>query len=408
MARSGAPPASAAVAHLGRYVLDFRLISVLLTVLHFPFAAEAVPGLQIAIVLAALASLVPLLRWERLSPWLMRHPTALLVDVVAAVGILLFTGPEGPFLYYTLGTAFLAGVLYGWVGGLLFSCTLVLGYAYVVSVNLVVRDLALDFQLVVAVPALYLLAGAGAAAVRGLLLGKAEAEAEARTALHAAAVAGERARLAREMHDTLGKTLHGIALAAAALPRWVERRPERAVEQAASVARAAETAAAQARELIRDLRSDRLDAPLHEAVEAHVREWSASTATPVRCVAEPVEGISPGPRYELLCILKEALRNVERHADADAVEVELRGADGSVELVVRDDGVGPPPLDADALAAAGHYGFVGMQERARRAGGDVALGPGRDGRGTQLTVVVAARSAADMVPLEPLRTEVGR
>lgn len=388
------------VADLGRLSLNFRLIAWLLTALAL--LVEPVPGLPWAVMVTGLGGLLLLWRWERLAPTLMRHPSLLFADLVLAVGILLFAGPTGPFAYYVLGTAFLAGVVYGWGGGMLLSAALVAGYGLVVSVHMAAGRVEGGFQVLVATPALYLLAGAGAAAIRNLLLRKAEAEARLDVAVRDAASSEERARLAREMHDTLGKTLHGIALTAAALPGYCDRKPEQARVVARRVALAAETAAAQARELIADLRSDRLEGALDESVGRAARDWAATTGTGVEVVAEPVPGVSAGSRYELLCILKEALRNVERHAAAAHVRVALHRDAENVVLEVADDGAGlAGPVDLDELAARGHYGLVGMHERARRAGGrlEVAAGPGG---GTRLLVTVAATSAADMVPRAPV------
>lgn len=387
------------MAALGRLVLNFRLITILLAVLYLSVGEEPIPGLLPGLLLLAVGGLALLLTWDRFAPVLMRHPLLACLDLVVAVGVLLFTGPDGPFLYYTLGSAFLAGVLYGWMGGLLLSVMLVAGYALVVTVNAPVRDVSLGFDALVAVPSLYLLAGAAAAAVRGLLLTKAATEEELAVTSRRAASSEERARLAREMHDTLGKTLHGIALSAAALPGWVQRRPGRAVEQAGRIAAAAEAAASQARELIADLRSDRLDLPLPQAVDAYVRDWSARAGIDAGCRGGVLPPMSAGSRYELFCILKEALRNVERHASASTVEVELTCADGLVALRVRDDGTGMDAgLDLDALPAAGHFGLVGMRERAERAGGRLEVSRSEP-HGTAICVQVAARSAADMVPM---------
>ena len=359
----GAAGVASAVAAVGRLVLDFRLIVLLLSLLTLA-VGEPVPGLTLAILVALFASFIPLMGWRRLAPWLMRHPLVLFADVVLTLGILLFTGVDGPFLYYTLGTAFLAGVLYGWVGGVVFPVTLVLGYMYVLSLRAPLGDEVSGFQALVGVPSLYLMAGLGAAAIRGVLVRMARAE----TAL---AHAAERARLAREMHDSLAKTLHGVALSAAALPSWVRRDPQRAERDARQVAAAAKLAAGQARELIADLRSDQLDAPLGETVRRYVEGWSARSGIQVSLDLGEVNGVGPGTRYELFCILKEALRNVERHAvGAGAVAVGLRGSDGVVALSVADDGPGfSRPVDLDGLAADGHYGLVGMAERAQRAGG---------------------------------------
>ena len=68
----------------------------------------------LAIVAAGLTSLVPLLYWHRVGPVLVRHPGYFAAELVLSTVILVLTGTESPFFYYTLATALLGGLLYGW------------------------------------------------------------------------------------------------------------------------------------------------------------------------------------------------------------------------------------------------------------------------------------------------------
>ncbi len=380
-----------AVAALGRLVLDFRLFTIVLSVLALPGNVGSLPGLSAALAVALAVSFVPLLYWERLGPIVMRHPSLLAADLVLSVGILLFTGTDGPFLSYTLGTAFLAGVLYGWIGAAIFAALLTTGYGLVLAFRVPVVGGELGFEALVGVPSRYLLFALGAAAVRELLLRQARTDA-------ALAASEERGRLAREMHDTLAKTLHGIALSARGVAAWVPRDAERAVVEAQGLARAAEDAASQARELIGDLRSDRLEAPLHDAVARFAQEWSTTSGIRLESDIRPIRGVSPTARYELFCILGEALRNVQRHAHADRVWLTLRQTEDRVVLSVADDGVGMEPgNDLDMLAARGHFGLVGISERASRIGARLELA-GREPSGLDVTVVASsyARQPAEV------------
>ncbi len=385
------------LADLGRLVLDFRLIALFLSILWLPSGGSIDAWGLVTVLVALAASFVPLIAWNRIAPFLMRHPGVLAVDLCLTLVILLFTGTEGPFLSYTLGTAFLAGLLYGWVGAGLFSGLLVGGYLGVLYLRAPVAGIADSFETWVGVPSRYVLFAVGAAAVRDLVIRQRRAEAELHQAVRAAAGDAERARLAREMHDTLGKSLHGIALAAAALARWVRADPARAERQAQSLAVSAATAAAEARELIGDLRSDRLEQPLHEALRGFIAEWSAQTGIPVEADLDPGVVMEVEARYELFCVVKEALRNVERHAQAGRVRVRLQRDDGDIVLAVADDGRGlPGPVDLEALGAGGHYGLLGIRERAARLGGALEVVPGVP-RGVELRVVVAgARRPAEV------------
>ena len=139
---------------------------------------------------------IPLRYWDRVGPALVRHPGYLAGELVLATLILLLTGVNSPFFYYTLGSALLGGLVYGWAGAGLFSVMLIGVYAWVVSVR--DADGAASFVL----PALYPLIAAAGAGLRGLLDRQAATESEL-------ASQSERARLARDMHDSLAKTVSG-------------------------------------------------------------------------------------------------------------------------------------------------------------------------------------------------------
>ena len=383
-----------AVASLCSLVLRLRLVAVLLTALSLPPVEAASDLTMVAggLLLAAVLSALPVLLWERVGPVLLRHPLLLVVDVALALALLRVLGPVSPFVNVALASAVLAGVLYRTVGAVAFSILLVASYVLIAAAEMPGGVTPASFQAVVGTPALFAVAAAAGAGVRRLLDRQQEVETALAAQERVAAAASERARLAREMHDSLAKTIHGIALSAAALPLWVERSPGRAVETARSVSAAAERAAMEARELIADLRTDRMDCSLPDAVREHLATWSASTGIDATlAVTDVPAAVSPSSRYELFCVLKEILRNVERHAAAGAVHVGLRGDDDDVVLSVADDGIGMPgPVDLDALVAAGHYGVVGLHERCARLGGRLTLSSSSDG------TTVEAR-----VPIEP-------
>jgi signal transduction histidine kinase len=89
---------------------------------------------------------------------------------------------------------------------------------------------------------------------------------------------------------------------------------------------------------------------------------------------------------DLLRIFQEALANAVKHAQARTVDVELNYAQDALALRVRDDGRGFDP-DSLSPALSGHYGLIGMRERAERIGGHLTL-TSRPGEGTELLVEV--------------------
>jgi signal transduction histidine kinase len=383
-------PDPTAITGLCQLVLDVRLIALGVTVIGLAVTGDRSGWLTLALLVAlVVGSYLPLRRWQWIGPTLMRHPLLLGADVAFAVVMLALMGTTSPFFYFTVGTAMLAGILYGGRGAVVFSVLLVLGYWAVVALEAGATEAAAtaSFQTLVGLPALYPITAVAGASLRGMLERQA-------AAAEAAAAAEERARLAREMHDSVTKTLFGIGLSAAALADWVERDPPAGVERARALAGAAQAASREVRELIACLRADRLDGSLGAAVRELVAEWRGRSGVQVRLEVASAADLDPTTRYELVCVLREALANVERHAAAGRVTVGLRDVDGGVELSVSDDGRGfAPPADPAGLQSAGHFGVVGMGERARRVGGVLAL-RSRPGQGTTVRVTVPATAAA--------------
>ena len=392
------PEADRRIGPLCRLIFNFRLIVLVVTLGSLPGHQGELAPLVLALMVATLASFIPLKFWDRLGPTLVRHPAFLAVDLLLTMMILTVTGPESPFFYFTLGTALLSGVLYGWPGAVVFSVMLLACYWLGYSVRESLGAAPGDYQSLIGFPALYPICSAAGAGVRRLIDRQSEAEARLAAASRTTAIERERARIAREMHDSLAKSIHGIGLQSAALTRWIARDPGRAEADARSISEAASTAAQQARELIKDLRSDSLEESLGAAARAYVEQWSDSAGVPVLVDAHDVECPCPELRWEFLNILKEALHNVERHAAAEKVRVALEEKDDVLVLAVSDDGIGSDRIGNVAnLGRNGHFGLVGMFERAERVGGRLTV-ESSPGTGTTVTAVA---------PLSGRRSEGG-
>ncbi len=216
-----------------------------------------------------------------------------------------------------------------------------------------------------------------------------------------AAARAERARLAREMHDSLSKTLDALALGAAALPGTLDE-PDQAARLAQTLREGSLTAARDARALIDGLRAHPGDAPLHELLRAACQEWSAGTGVPVRLRVTPVV-VHPELIVDIVEIAREALRNVAVHAGAGHVEVTL-AQHRDVVLSITDDGRGVGFTDR---APSGRYGLLGMAERARLAGGSLKVTPGPTG-GTTVTLAFPswAKPSTVVSPAHPGRVLV--
>lgn len=186
-------------------------------------------------------------------------------------------------------------------------------------------------------------------------------------------LAAERQRMARELHDTLAQGLAGLILQLEAVKSNLELdrvgRSQEIVEQALVRAR---STLADARRAIGDLR-DTSGSPddLGEAIRLEVERFSGATGIP-SAVDISLPNRLPGQVSEHAWrVMAEALNNVARHAQAEHVWVSAVAEPTWVDIEVRDDGVGFAPTDP--TDRAGHYGLLGMRERARLAGGTVEV-----------------------------------
>jgi signal transduction histidine kinase len=199
------------------------------------------------------------------------------------------------------------------------------------------------------------------------------------------AVLEERARLAREIHDTLAQQLTGIVIQLEAAQALVSRDPDRSLPALASAQELARSALAEARRSVWDLRPAPLSSTgLVAAAENEVERFRHRTGIAARLRAEhmvPPPALRPQSEVTLLRITQQALANIAAHSGASRVTVRLRNLGDHVELTVRDNGHG---FDTSALPL-GSFGIVGMAERVRIAGGTFQV-ESVSGRGTTITV----------------------
>lgn len=379
------------VAGAARVVLASRLAAAALTLLTLPPEQRRPGVVSVAVLLAAGASSIALHRWNGIGSLVLRHPIVLGLDAVPVVVVLALVGDGSPWLLAMLSTGMLAGLFYGTTGASVFSILLVFGHALGLVADLTgIGDDPGVFGYLV-VPLLVVGSAAAAAAVRRLLERIAASAREARESAVRVAAAEERARLARELHDSVAKTLHGIAMTAQALERTVHVCPDRAGAQALLLVEAAVTAAQESRELLTDLRTEQGALTLEDSVRELVARTAGTTGTEASVevsAARLDERLAAETRSELVAILREALHNIARHAEAHSIRVTVSEAPAHLELVVRDDGVGiPQPIHPMELSRRGHHGLLGMSERASRCGGTLQIGPGAGG-GTELRVTV--------------------
>jgi signal transduction histidine kinase len=370
-----------------RLLMEVRILVALVSLLLVPRERRTLEAVLLVIGIGLLSGLA-LFGWRQIVPWLLRLPVLLGLDVFVSYAALEIGGVLGPFFLFTVITSAVAGLLHRWQGMLL-VCVLQM-LLYYVAVVADYAQVAPSFQTAFAMPAFYPIVGFLGTGLRRLydqytLLDDARHHAEI-----VATAAEERARLAREMHDSLAKTLRGISMSAAALPVWTKTSPVRAEREARQIASAAEIASREARQLIEDLRDDVVRQPLAVALDEVVASWAGSAGLAAATTVAPDVDLPLRDRYELVAIVKEALENVHRHAGAASVEVGLVRDGGRVVLTVRDDGRGFAAAgDIGELARDGHYGLIGMRERAARVGAALTLAS-EPGAGTTVTVTLPA------------------
>jgi signal transduction histidine kinase len=189
----------------------------------------------------------------------------------------------------------------------------------------------------------------------------------------------ERTRIARDLHDTLLQSFHGLLLSFQTVYDLMPTRPAEARQTLANAIDEAAEAITEGRDAVQGLRSSTLETnDIAEALMAvgQALETEAGNRAPADFRVE-VEGTSrnlhPILRDEIYRIAGEALRNAFRHAQARKIEVGIHYDDRQFQLHVRDDGKGINPELLHEDARAGHFGLTGMRERAQLVGGNLTV-----------------------------------
>jgi signal transduction histidine kinase len=208
----------------------------------------------------------------------------------------------------------------------------------------------------------------------------------------------ERTRIARDLHDTLLQSFHGLLLRFQTVALLLPERPIEAKEKLDSAIEQAAGAITEGRDAVQGLRASTAERnDLAVAIRALGEELSNASrnhrpATFRVAVEGQARDLHPILRDEIYKIAAEALRNAFHHAQAKQVEVEVRYDHDEFRLRVRDDGKG---IDADVLSSRGvqgHYGLHGMRERAALMKGKLVVWSEVDA-GTEVELRVPASAA---------------
>lgn len=199
-------------------------------------------------------------------------------------------------------------------------------------------------------------------------------------------IAGERARLAHELHDAVAQKLFSLRLTAQAATALVDRDPARAKDELHQVAALAAEAADELRAAVVELRPAALDEDgLIATLRSQVQVLDRAHSAHVTFTAHSVRALPAAQEEAVLRVAQEALHNALRHSGAGRVEVTLTRSGPGALLRIADDGCGFDP--ALVRRAGRHLGLVSMHDRAGGVGGRLTV-ESEPGKGTAVEMEV--------------------
>jgi signal transduction histidine kinase len=374
-------PESSEIRSLVKVSFLLRLFTLLASLLGF-VDRTLTPAAAGAIIFLAMTSMAGL-SLDDLPDLLQRHPSLIALDALVMTGLMLALGTDNPLILASLSSAVVIGVVLSPLPAVLSGVVMVNGYLFA---ELGQGDSDTGFIEAFGFPITVASVIALGQAFRTVAQRKRESERAFADLVSGASAAQERARLARELHDSTAKTLQGLALSARSLKHWIDKDPDRALDEAGEIATTADDAVVRLRQLLSTLRQDDLTQPFHESLASLVRDVAQSFGVKPVLDLEAVPLSAPGVRYELLAAVKEAVTNAATHSGSDRVAVSMEADEATIRITVRDQGSG---FSLDSLAESeldGHFGVRGYAERLAQVGGhaDVRTAPG-DGTLVTLT-----------------------
>lgn len=210
------------------------------------------------------------------------------------------------------------------------------------------------------------------------------------------AIAEERDRIGRDLHDGIIQSLYAVSLSLEDVPDMMITAPTEAEGRIDAAIDSLQASIRELRNFVFGLRPETFDgADVAAGIVALGEQFRYNTLVEIDfdVDAEGGQEISPEQGAELLQLVRESLSNAARHSRARHVAVTFRREAGSPTLVVADDGVG---FDPSIPVAAGHQGLANMRERAEAIGATIRV-ESAEGEGTRIIVTMPTRADTDVM-----------
>lgn len=199
-------------------------------------------------------------------------------------------------------------------------------------------------------------------------------------------VLAERQRVAREMHDTLLSGVAGVALRLDAASQRAQHASQPLASELAEIRNITRQMLLDARRAVGDLRGAREEGDLASSLSAAAQSALAGSGIDLRCdLSARLDAYAPDVQRQIIRIVQEAVTNARKHSDGTHLTLVCDETDERLRIRVEDNGRGLD--DAAEGNPAGHWGVIGMHERAREIGATLSV-DGRPGSGTVVTLTL--------------------
>ena len=199
------------------------------------------------------------------------------------------------------------------------------------------------------------------------------------------AVSRERNRLARELHDTVAHSLTAISVSLETAKAYFDIEPKKSLEFLDKSLEATRIGADETRRALKALRSSALEdmglgIAIQRAAETAAKRFHLDFEVDL---PNPMPSLSPDVEQTIYRIVQEAIENITHHSRAKKFSIRLESGEHTI-LTIRDNGIG---FDMKSKEPTGHFGLVGMRERAELAGGKLKI-ESEKGKGTKVVLLI--------------------